>query len=121
MLKLTIILRIVQAPHRLYGAAEKDGHVFRTLFTIKETRAPKDENSMHSYEVTEIELLDDPSLNNAKSNPNARGVDQSSNSITGTNLLKDAVKSKEKNVKLLEASTRLSNNAMQTSQKGYVL
>ena len=44
--------------HRFYGAVDVDGKTYRVKTTIFENRDDKP-NAPHSYEVTEIELLDD--------------------------------------------------------------
>lgn len=45
--------------HRLYGAVEMDGKIYRVKTTMQEFRGGE-ENKPHSYEVTKIELLDAP-------------------------------------------------------------
>ena len=45
--------------HRLYGAVEIDGKIYRVKTTMQEFRGGE-ENKPHSYEVTKIELLDSP-------------------------------------------------------------
>lgn len=45
--------------HRLYGAVELDGKMYRVKTTMQEFRGGE-ENKPHSYEVTKIELLDAP-------------------------------------------------------------
>ncbi len=45
--------------HRLYGAVEMDGKIYRVKTTMQEFRGGE-ENKPHSYEVTKIELLDSP-------------------------------------------------------------
>ena len=45
--------------HRLYGAVELDGKMYRVKTTMQEFRGGE-ENKPHSYEVTKIELLDSP-------------------------------------------------------------
>ena len=45
--------------HRLYGAVEMDGKIYRVKTTMQEFRGGE-ENKPHSYEVTKIELLDTP-------------------------------------------------------------
>ena len=45
--------------HRLYGAVELDGKIYRVKTTMQEFRGAE-ENKPHSYEVTKIELLDAP-------------------------------------------------------------
>lgn len=62
--------------HRLYGAVELDGKMYRVKTTMQEFRGGE-ENKPHSYEVTKIELLDSPGK---RENPDRPPSDASSNS-----------------------------------------
>lgn len=78
--------------HRLYGAVEIDGVVYRVKTTIHENR--NKENSAYTYRVTEVELLiSGPTTGDALSNP----------TITAANLLKGVEKSYDFGKKLLDA------------------
>ncbi len=63
--------------HRLYGAVEIDGKIYRVKTTMQEFRGGE-ENKPHSYEVTKIELLDSPGK---RENPDRPHSDASNNSI----------------------------------------
>ena len=63
--------------HRLYGAVELDGKMYRVKTTMQEFRGGE-ENKPHSYEVTKIELLDSPGK---RENPDRPPSDASNNSI----------------------------------------
>ena len=63
--------------HRLYGAVEIDGKMYRVKTTMQEFRGGE-ENKPHSYEVTKIELLDSPGK---RENPDRPPSDASNNSI----------------------------------------
>ena len=63
--------------HRLYGAVELDGKMYRVKTTMQEFRGGE-ENKPHSYEVTKIELLDSPGK---RENPDRPHSDASNNSI----------------------------------------
>lgn len=62
-------------------------------------------NTPHSYEITEIELLDSPVLP-AEAVKNTNGI--SNNSISGANLLKNVEKSYDNCVKLLDIQSNTS-------------
>ena len=62
--------------HRLYGAVEIDGKIYRVKTTMQEFRGGE-ENKPHSYEVTKIELLDSPGK---RENPDRPPSDASNNS-----------------------------------------
>ena len=62
--------------HRLYGAVELDGKMYRVKTTMQEFRGGE-ENKPHSYEVTKIELLDSPGK---RENPDRPPLVSSSNS-----------------------------------------
>lgn len=63
--------------HRLYGAVEMDGKIYRMKTTMQEFRGGE-ENKPHSYEVTKIELLDSPGK---RENPDRPPLVSSNNSI----------------------------------------
>lgn len=71
--------------HRLYGAVEMDGKIYRVKTTMQEFRGGE-ENKPHSYEVTKIELLDSPGK---RENPDRPPSDASNNSIEGKIELPD--------------------------------
>jgi hypothetical protein len=62
--------------HRLYGAVELDGKMYRVKTTMQEFRGGE-ENKPHSYEVTKIELLDSPGK---RENPDRPPLVSSNNS-----------------------------------------
>lgn len=62
--------------HRLYGAVEIDGKMYRVKTTMQEFRGGE-ENKPHSYEVTKIELLDSPGK---RENPDRPPLVSSNNS-----------------------------------------
>nr|DAI38061.1 MAG TPA: Chromatin remodeling complex ATPase [Caudoviricetes sp.] len=72
--------------HRLYGAVEMDGKIYRVKTTMQEFRGGE-ENKPHSYEVTKIELLDSPGK---RENPDRPPSDASNNSIDNKIELPDA-------------------------------
>ena len=85
--------------HRLYGAVNLDGKIYRVKTTVKETRENKIAPIPHSYEVTEIELL--PEDNSSELEPTVSP--QKAEAPHGTaKLLKDVEKSYDPGVKLLE-------------------
>ena len=78
--------------HRLYGAVEIDGAIYRVKTTIHENRDK--ENNAYTYQVTEVELLiSGPATGDALSN----------STITAANLLKGVEKSYDFGKKLLDA------------------
>lgn len=86
--------------HRLYGAVTLGDKTYRVKTTMYEYRPGEYEtNTPHSYEITEIELLDSPVLP-AEATKNTNGI--SNNSISGANLLKNVEKSYDNGVKILE-------------------
>ena len=72
--------------HRLYGAVEIDGKMYRVKTTMQEFRGGE-ENKPHSYEVTKIELLDSPGK---RENPDRPPLVSSNNSIDNKIELPDA-------------------------------
>lgn len=120
--------------HRLYGAVEMDGKIYRVKTTMQEFRGGE-ENKPHSYEVTKIELLDSPgkrenpdrpplvSSNNSIDNkielpdtpgtavlPDSSPLDMTpSNSIDTAKLLQGVEKSYDSGKKLLDESKNLTD------------
>lgn len=91
--------------HRMYGAINIDGNMYRVKTTIYEFRDAKTANVPHSYEVTKIELMEDSSVT-----PNDgidRQLNRSTNSISVAKLLKDVEKSYEPGKKVLAESEDL--------------
>jgi len=87
--------------HRFYGAVELDGKTYRVKTTINEH---KDEqpNKPHSYEVTEIELVDEKSANQSLE-PMAK---QKASLIGATKLLQGVEKSYDSGKLLLDESAK---------------
>lgn len=88
--------------HRLYGAIEIDGKVYRVKTTMHEFLNGNDANSPHSYEVTQIELIEDSTV--APTNETHNPLNRSTNSISATKLLNGVEKSYDKGKKLLDES-----------------
>ncbi len=88
--------------HRLYGAIEIDGKVYRVKTTMHEFLNSNDANSPHSYEVTQIELIEDSTV--APTNEAHNPLNRSTNSISATKLLNGVEKSYDKGKKLLDES-----------------
>lgn len=91
--------------HRLYGAVEMDGKIYRVKTTMQEFRGGE-ENKPHSYEVTKIELLDSPGK---RENPDRPPSDASNNSIDTAKLLQGVEKSYDSGKKLLDESKNLTD------------
>ena len=91
--------------HRLYGAVELDGKMYRVKTTMQEFRGGE-ENKPHSYEVTKIELLDSPGK---RENPDRPPSDASNNSIDTAKLLQGVEKSYDSGKKLLDESKDLTD------------
>lgn len=91
--------------HRLYGAVEIDGKMYRVKTTMQEFRGGE-ENKPHSYEVTKIELLDSPGK---RENPDRPPSDASNNSIDTAKLLQGVEKSYDSGKKLLDESKNLTD------------
>ena len=91
--------------HRFYGAVNIGGLIYRVKTTMREFRDVNTATNAHSYEVTEIELLEAPSDNTK--NSTVRPLAMTSNSsIEVAKLLKDVEKSYDPGVKLLDASDK---------------
>ena len=73
--------------HRLYGAVEIDGNIYRVKTTIKEDFTSKEAKVPHSYEVHKIELLA-----GTLAEPETRPNPNTNNSISVANLLKNVEK-----------------------------
>ena len=74
--------------HRLYGAVEIDGNIYRVKTTIKEDFTSKEAKVPHSYEVHKIELLA-----GTLAEPETRPNPNTNNSISLAKLLKNVEKS----------------------------
>lgn len=85
--------------HRLYGAIDIDGKVYRVKTTVKEILSEQS-NKAYAYEVTNIELLD----GHTESSNNGTTPRESNNSISGTKLLQGVEKSYDPGKYLLEES-----------------
>ena len=72
--------------HRLYAAVDIECQIYRVKTTIHEYRDPLSANNPHSYEVTEIELIESSSTPSSKDD--SKLVNVSNNSITAAKLLK---------------------------------
>lgn len=90
--------------HRMFGAVELDGKVYRVKTTMNEYRDPMANNTPHSYEVTEIELIESSSTPSLKDD--SKPVNVSNNSITAAKLLNGVEKSYDKGKKLLSESEK---------------
>ena len=90
--------------HRLYGAVDIDGKLYRVKVTIKEDRTNKDSKTTYSYEATKIELLAGQHEEAVTPSRN------SNNSITGAKLLENIESAKEKGKKLLDYSQVVDEN-----------
>ena len=86
--------------HRLYGAVDIEGKLYRVKITMYEFR--KGNNSPHNYEVTKIELIEDPTA--SQTNEFSRPLSASTNSISVAKLLDGVVKSYDGSKKVLDES-----------------
>ena len=93
--------------HRLYGAIDINGIVYRVKTTMQEYVNVNKANTPHSYEVTKIELLEDRSA--TRENYDHRHLNRSNSSIDGAKLLDGVEKSYDKGKFLLEESKNLDN------------
>ena len=105
--------------HRFYGAANVDGTIYRVKTTMREYRDKNRSPLAHSYEITQIELLEAPSdgvINNS-GEPLAMTSNSSNVELTVSpkdsgaphriaNLLKGVEKSYDPGKKLLEESEK---------------
>ena len=90
--------------HRLYGAVNVGGKMYRVKVTLKEDRTNNEPQKAYSYEATKIELLAGQHEEAVTSSRN------SNNSITAANLLKNVEKSYGSGEKLLDSSKILDEN-----------
>ncbi len=90
--------------HRLYGAVEIDGKLYRVKTTLKEVLDKNTPAKPYSYEVTKIELLND-SMGNTEGT--AQQLNRSNNSISAANLLQGVEKSYEKGKYLLDDHSKV--------------
>lgn len=98
--------------HRLYGAIRIGEKVYRVKTTMREYIEKKSPNNPHSYEVTEIELLED-----SPTDASSGHLNRSYNSISGAKLLKNVTKSYEENKFLLEESQKLDEISPETLER----
>lgn len=91
--------------HRLYGAVEIDGNIYRVKTTMHEF--VNSVNRPHSYEVTKIEILDAPMTDPAKDGRTQSTMAMTPRtSISATKLLQGVEKSYDKGKKLLDESAK---------------
>jgi hypothetical protein len=90
--------------HRLYGAVNVDGDIYRVKITLKRDVNSSSQSKAYSYEETKIELL---AGHHGKSADFPR---YSSNSISAAKLLKDVDKSYKEGEKILINSKFLDEN-----------
>ncbi len=90
--------------HRLYGAVNIEGKVYRVKVTLKEDNSQNITQSAYSYEATKIELLAGQSGDTEQSLTSPR---YSNNSISATKLLNGVEKSYDKGKKLLDESENI--------------
>ena len=83
--------------HRLYGAVDIAGKIYRVKVTLKENVRTKETSKAYSYEATKIELLSGQSRDVTMTSPR-----NDNNSILTAKLLKDIEESYGKGVKLLK-------------------
>ena len=88
--------------HRMYGAIRIGEKVYRVKTTMREYIEKKSPNNPHSYEVTEIELLED-----SPTDASSGHLNRSYNSISGAKLLNNVTKSYEENKFLLKESEKI--------------
>ena len=91
--------------HRFYGAIEIEGSIYRVKTTMREYSDSNRTTTAHSYEVTEIELLEAPS-DGVMKNSGEPAAMTSNSSIDGAKLLKDVEKSYDPGKKLLDESRK---------------
>ena len=96
--------------HRYYGAASINGKIYRVKTTIKEFR-DNQSNTPHSYEVTEIELVDS-STTNQSSEPTAV------THIGTAKLLQGVEKSYDLGKKLLDESEKTTESENKSNVQG---
>ena len=92
--------------HRVYGAVDIDGVVYRVKITMKENMQDRSlPNKPYSYEVTDISTKIEP-LEAIDAQVQDHGS-HSNDSISGTNLLKKVEMSYDKGKKLLDESEKM--------------
>ena len=89
--------------HRLYGAVDIDGQIYRVKVTLKEYTDENRPKKAYTYEATKIELLAGTLVGIQDSNPSTN------NSITVANLLKGVEKSYGNGEKLLDDFTKVTD------------
>lgn len=96
--------------HRVYGAVDIDGVVYRVKITMKENMQDRSlPNKPYSYEVTDISTKIEPL---EAIDAQAQGHSSHSNdSISGANLLKNVEMSYDKGKKLLDESEKMGISA----------
>ena len=92
--------------HRFYGAADIEGKIYRVKTTMREYEDGNRHPLAHSYEITEIELLEAPSDGVANNSGEPLAM-TSNSSISAAKLLKGVEKSYDLGKKLLEESGSL--------------
>ena len=88
--------------YRMYGAITIEENTYRVKTTLHEFKNKSIATTPHSYEVTEIELIESPTTDESSS-----PLDVSTNSIAATNLLQGVEKSYDKGDKVLAVSENL--------------
>ncbi|MDR1542839.1 MAG: hypothetical protein LBS50_00215, partial [Prevotellaceae bacterium] len=88
--------------HRLFGAVELDGKIYRVKTTVKYFTDKSNENKVHSYEVIKIELLDETD-NSTERNPDSQTVSP----IAAAKLLQNVEKSYEKGKFILDDHSKV--------------
>ena len=108
--------------HRLYGAGTIDNELYRIKITLKDSFNESIAKNAHSYEIAQIELIQDKKLkkqeelyaapiNRSELTDTVQiGGNDSNNSITLAKLLKNVEKSYEKGKKILDHSRILDEN-----------
>ena len=86
----------------MYGAITIEENTYRVKTTLHEFKNKSIATTPHSYEVTEIELIESPTTDESSS-----PLDVSTNSIAATNLLQGVEKSYDKGDKVLAVSENL--------------
>ena len=95
--------------HRLFGAVEIDGKTYRVKTTIKEIADEATDNTSYTYELTEIELLDDSAVTSQDSDAD-RPLSRPNNSISLAKLLDGIEMSYMPGAEILKMSEYMSRN-----------
>ena len=90
--------------HRLYGAINIEGKMYRVKVTLKEYTDKNETSRIYNYEATEIELLAGTLVDGYATDPST------SNSIMVANLLQNVEKSYGNGEKLLDSSKVVDEN-----------